>query len=271
MNKFYTKLLLLIALMGLINVTAQNVNVNIDLEQQRFLGEESNLDRAKYFNNHDAKEDPAAPTFYKDNNVGFGRQFWGPFAANGKGNFVTTPPTSDGIVRPVNRIIYTFSPVNIWSATFDPADATNTAIRYWVDEVGDGTGGRPEYWEPFNEPFIKASKFTDESGLTNEQVVTKMCEWFREMAIAVHNTPELAKMKVIGFSSAFPSYARRDFSETWQNHMKKFVDIAGADIDAISIHPYDGVNQVGQANGRSGSNSEAILDLIETYTAQKFR
>jgi len=208
--------------------------------------------------------------YFSNNNVGFGRQFWGPFAFFGKGNFVDTPPTSDGIVRPVNRIVYTFSPTNIWSANFDPADATNTAIRYWVDEVGPGTGGRPEYWEPFNEPFIKANRFTDESGLTNEQVVTKMCEWFREMARAVHNTPELARMKVIGFSSAFPSYARRDFSETWQNHMKKFIDIAGDDIDALSIHPYDGVNQVGQSNGRSGSNSEAILDLVETYTAQKF-
>ncbi|TXE11921.1 carbohydrate-binding protein [Seonamhaeicola algicola] len=251
-----------------VGVFSQNVNISIDLEKQRFLDGVSNLDRTKYFNNHDAKEDPDFPTFYKDNNVGFGRQFWGPFAFNGKGNFNNTPPTSDGIVRPVNRIIFTYNPTNIWSATYNPADAVNTAIKYWVDQVGNE--GRPEYWEPFNEPFIKASKFTEESGLTNEQVVTKMCEWFREMAKAVHNTPELARMKVIGFSSAFPSYARRDFSETWQNHMKKFIDIAGADIDAISVHPYDGVNQVGQANGRSGSNSEAILDLIESYTAQKF-
>ncbi|TYA91244.1 hypothetical protein, partial [Seonamhaeicola marinus] len=91
-----------------VGVFSQNVNISIDLEKQRFLDGVSNLDRTKYFNNHDAKEDPDFPTFYKDNNVGFGRQFWGPFAFNGKGNFNNTPPTSDGIVRPVNRIIFTY-------------------------------------------------------------------------------------------------------------------------------------------------------------------
>ncbi len=268
MKRILSNVILFILLTAPLVVASQNVNVSVDLQKQRFLDNVSNLDRTKYFNNHDAKEDPDFPTFYKDNNVGFGRQFWGPFAFFGKGNFTTTLPTSDGIVRPVSRIVATFNPTNIWSATYDPADATNTAIRYWVDETD--ASGRAEYWEPFNEPFIKANNFTDESGLTNEEVVTKMCEWFREMARAVHNTPELARMKVIGFGSAFPSYARRDFNETWKNHMKKFIDIAGADMDAISVHPYDGVNQVGQPNGRSGSNSEAILDLIESYTNQKF-
>ncbi len=267
MKRMLSKIVLFSALLMSLGLFSQNVNVSIDLQKQRFLGDESNLDRAKYFNVHNGSEEPKFPTFLKDNNVGFGRQFWDPFSALGKGNFPDTPASSDGILRPVRRFISTVNPKNVWSPEYDPVVAANAAVRYWVDQVD--TNGRPEYWEPFNEPFIKAKDF--EGGTyTNGEIVTLMSQWFKEMAIAVHNKPELANMKVIGFSSAFPSYARRDFSETWQNHMKKFIDIAGADIDALSVHPYDGVNQVGQANGRSGSNSEAILDLIESYTDQKF-
>jgi len=47
MKKFYKRLSLLISLIGFLGVNSQNVNVNIDLEQQRFLGEESNLDIVK--------------------------------------------------------------------------------------------------------------------------------------------------------------------------------------------------------------------------------
>jgi len=170
-------------------------------------------------------------------------------------------------VRPVSRFIATTNPKNSWKADSDPVTGGISATRYWMDVVD--TFNRPEYWEPFNEPFIKAPNFVNpQVAPTTQDVVRKMSIWFREMAKAVHNTPELANMKVIGFSSAFPSYARRDFRETWQNHMKLFIDIAGEEIDALSIHPYDGVNQIGQSNGRSGSNSEAILDLVESYTDQ---
>ncbi|WP_281989516.1 T9SS type A sorting domain-containing protein [Aquimarina aggregata] len=268
MNNLYPKLLLLTFLLVSYSIFAQTVNVSIDLEKQRFLGEESNLDRSKYFNLHNASEEPAFPTFLKDNNFGFGRRFFDPHSdrsfVNPIGNYPTTPATSDGIVRPVRRFIATSNPASSWTADSDPTTGAISAARYFVDVVD--TNNRPEYWEPFNEPFIKANNFINAAAPTGQDVVRKMSEWFRDMARGIHNTPELAKMKVIGFSSAFPSYARRDFSETWQNHMKLFIDVAGADIDALSVHPYDGVNQIGQSNGRSGSNSEAILDLLEAYT-----
>lgn len=52
--------------------------------------------------------------------------------------------------------------------------------------------------------------------------------------------------------------------------MKMFMDVAGANMDALSIHLYDGVNQIGQDTRRSGSNMEAVLDLIESYSFQKW-
>ncbi len=270
MNNFIIKFLTLLLILNVGNTFSQNVNVSVNLEKQRFLDNVSNLDRSKYFNMHNLGEEPAFPTFLRDNNFGFGRRFFDPHSdrsfVNPIGNYPSTPPSSDGIVRPVRRLIATSNPKNSWKSDSDPVTGAISAARYFVDIVDNQN--RPEYWEPFNEPFIKANNFIGPSAPTNQDVVRKMSEWFRDMAKGIHDTPELARMKVIGFSSAFPSYARRDFSETWQNHMKLFIDIAGAEIDALSVHPYDGVNQVGQSNGRSGSNSEAILDLLEAYTSE---
>ena len=52
--------------------------------------------------------------------------------------------------------------------------------------------------------------------------------------------------------------------------MKLFMDEAGQDMDVFSTHLYDGINQIGQDTKRSGSNMEAILDLIETYSYVKW-
>ncbi len=248
-------------------------SVTVDLSQQRFLGNTSDLNRSKFFNIHDKNFDAFTSTFFQTNNVGFGRRFFGPFAQYGLGNFPSTPATTDGIVRPVSRFVATANPKGIWRPGYNTTDASNAAIRYWIDEVV--TNDRPEYWEPFNEPFVKAfdSAFDNDivtgNPVSDSEVITRMSEWFRDMAQKVHSTTELSNMKVIGFSDAFPSFERNFFSN-WRDRAKKFIDIAGADMDALSVHPYDGINVTGEDSRRSGSNSEAILDLLETYTQQKF-
>ena len=52
--------------------------------------------------------------------------------------------------------------------------------------------------------------------------------------------------------------------------MKLFMDTAGDNMAAFSTHLYDGINVTGQDTKRSGSNSEAILDLIENYSFVKW-
>ncbi|MGM8362013.1 hypothetical protein ACSV4D_08875 [Flavobacterium sp. ARAG 55.4] len=52
--------------------------------------------------------------------------------------------------------------------------------------------------------------------------------------------------------------------------MKTFMDIAGESMDFFATHIYDGINVTGAFNYRSGSNSEAILDLIEAYSYIKW-
>jgi hypothetical protein len=73
----------------------------------------------------------------------------------------------------------------------------------------------------------------------------------------------------MGYGAAWPSFELKNF-KNWETNMGLFLDIAGDELDAISYHLYDGVNQVGQENKRSGSNNEAIMDLIETYSYQRW-
>jgi hypothetical protein len=79
----------------------------------------------------------------------------------------------------------------------------------------------------------------------------------------------LANIKVIGYAAAYPSFEKNNFS-IWNQNMKMFMDEAGANMDALSTHLYDGINQIGQDTKRSGSNMEAVLDLIESYSFQKW-
>ena len=53
--------------------------------------------------------------------------------------------------------------------------------------------------------------------------------------------------------------------------MKMFMDVAGEYMHGFSTHLYDGINVIGKETKRSGSNMEAILDLIESYSYEKWQ
>jgi len=73
------KIILILIFVGLsLQGTAQTIT--IDIEQQRFLGSVSSLDRSKYFNIHDLNGDEVSMPFLTENKVGSGRRFFGPFA-----------------------------------------------------------------------------------------------------------------------------------------------------------------------------------------------
>ena len=54
--------------------------------------------------------------------------------------------------------------------------------------------------------------------------------------------------------------------QLWKSRYKKFIDIAGRDIDFYTVHLYDGSGVNNKVGRRSGANSEAILDIIEAYS-----
>ena len=72
-----------------------------------------------------------------------------------------------------------------------------------------------------------------------------MTQFFKYVAQKIHAAPELDNMKVLGYSAAFLSFEKNDFS-IWNENMKMFMDEAGQDVDVFSTHIYDGINQIGQ-------------------------
>jgi len=210
---------------------APDAVVAIDMSTQRFVGEVSALDRSTFFNVHGSVGgDPQMQMFLDDYGVSTGRQFWDPLViAKNETGSVGTYPSSPGLN---NRAPI---PTSTMVATGHPGNAMryNTDLDALADWV-------VRYY-------------------SNQSVIPQI----------VHETPALDNMKVIGYSSAWPSMERWNFSH-WETRMKMFMDVAGADMDGFATHLYDGVNVTGQNNRRSGSNSEAILDLIETYSYSKW-
>ena len=124
---------------------------------------------------------------------------------------------------------------------------------------GFSDNDRPRYLEVFNEPFVHA----DDIGVN----VETMCEQHNVVAKRVKElTPDVL---VGGYAAAWVEVEDRNFVH-WNGWQKTFMDIAGANMDFWSYHIYDGVNVKGSPRNRTGSNSEAIMDLIDSYSHLKF-
>jgi hypothetical protein len=118
---------------------------------------------------------------------------------------------------------------------------------------------RPRYLEVFNEPFVKARKMgTTVEALSEQHNV--VAQRVREL------NPNVL---VGGYSAAWVEVESRNF-EHWNSRQKVFMDIAGENMDFFSYHIYDGVNVKGTPRVRTGSNSEALMDLVDTYSHIKF-
>ena len=242
---------------------------------KRYLGDTSALDRGKYFNLHSTGGNDVEYNFFADYNaINHGRGFWGPAAVavqqEGQVGVYPSPKSGPSDIRAVSRYIGTEHPYNIYQEGINATILSDWVVEYYKDYVGVNL--RPEFYEPMNEPFVHARDYYDEPDwdpVAEARVKLEMAQVFREIGSKIHATPELANMKVIGYAAAYPSFEKNDFA-LWASNMKMFMDEAGADMDAFSTHIYDGVNQIGQDTKRSGSNMEAILDLIESYSYEKW-
>ena len=268
-----------------INVKKVSMISKVDIfpKVKREIGGISTLDRSKYFNIHAGVND-VEPNFYTDYNVSqSGRQFYGPGGYNHNTDGTPTwagtetvgvypDPISGGNtdLREVRRYVATDHPYNVYDEGVDPIAFADWTVEYYKNFAT--TNSRPEYYEPMNEPFVNAKDYYDEPDwdeVAEARVKLEMAQFFKHVAQKIHAAPELDNMKILGYSAAFPSFEKTDFSN-WNQNMKMFMDEAGQDVDVFSTHIYDGVNQVGQDTRRSGSNMEAILDLIETYSYDKW-
>lgn len=144
-------------------------------------------------------------------------------------------------------------------------DTNEASAEFYANYLKDAFGGegenKPPYLEVINEPFVKAKKYG-----TTRQAISEF-----HVAVAKRVKELNPKMKVGGYTAAYPEYSvpKSNFGH-WKNNWKRFIDVAGKDMDFFSLHIYDGMARGGSENYfRSGANMEAMLDIIESYSKIK--
>lgn len=255
--------------------------VTAELRTQRSIGGVSELKRSRYFNLHSSydafeltPEDLDLLT--QELRVGFGRAFGSPFYFHQGGAPYPDRRTLEGMstathdyLKGVRQWPYLDRNVIITEhprVAFKPDGDFEAAAQFAADvfETRYPPDARPRYYEPMNEPFVHAKDF----GKNQDQIRRAMARWLGTIG-RVFDERGLDDVQVVGYASAWPSMELWDFRH-WRERMKMFLDVAGEHMDGIAVHLYDGTNVTGQDNRRSGSNAEAILDLIETYAAAKW-
>ncbi|WP_024481451.1 hypothetical protein [Cellulophaga baltica] len=260
---------------------AQNNEVFIDFTTQKYIGSESKLQREKYFAMHASYNDHefAADAAYLFDNLGieFGRTFGGPgpYATYKKGDLSIENAerlAKSNAQRFLNSPLYENYRTTDLIITNHPRDAFQLkkdyekAAAFNVAYLKNAYPEMPKYYEVMNEPFVHAKDYVKTYEETDE-VILEMSKFHKLVADKVH--AEIPNIMVGGYSAAWPEYDKNNFA-IWNTRMKVFMDTAGESMKFFATHIYDGRNVEGDFNYRSGSNSEAILDLIESYSYQKW-
>lgn len=138
-----------------------------------------------------------------------------------------------------------------------------------------GTGGttgvpRPKWIEVLNEPLWdpidqyvlwKTSDPLKPSVDKEKEILDNIFTFHREAAKEIHR--QQPGTKVGGFAEAFPDPESRNWFN-WETRWKRFIDIAGDEMDYYSFHLYD-FNEP-TVKFRKGGNLEAYMDLLSQYT-----
>ncbi|MEL6649803.1 MAG: T9SS type A sorting domain-containing protein [Bacteroidota bacterium] len=276
-----TKILLSLVTIWLLCLTSLSAQglISIDHKTQRFLGDVSSFDRSKYLNGHFVFNSPDSDfasfkSTYKIDSTYIGsRQFWSPMNKVNNGQIPNIQNQYDSI-RIVNkglvatgrasRLMYDGS---VDYSTVDVSAFSQQFATYIAQSYRDEWNPMQEYIEPFNEPMVHAKDYYpgNWNKAKNDSIITHMCLFHRDLGQAIHALPELANLKMMGYASAFPEFEQNNF-DFWRARYKKFIDIAGADVDVFSVHLYDGSGLNNSGGRRSGSNVEAIMDMVEAYS-----
>ncbi|AWB65264.1 carbohydrate-binding protein [Saccharobesus litoralis] len=272
-------------------IPADAVNVRVDINTLQYFDDSLTLDRQKFFNQHDSQFNAwlydVEDVDYMRNelNAGVGRQFWGPMST-AKALKQSYPSTETAKIEG-KKSIESFNNHKLRSTYSNRSVMTEhprTVVTDLNDNIVEGARwaadyfeyyytdeSRPLFFEPMNEPFVHAKDFVPGGwdAKKNFVMTQHMSDWFKEIGKEFDKRPALKDMYVMGFSSAWPSLELNDFNH-FKERQKMFMDRAGDYIDSFSFHLYDGVNVTGQSNRRSGSNAQAIIDIIETYSMVKW-
>ncbi|WNJ20430.1 T9SS type A sorting domain-containing protein [Pontibacter sp. G13] len=260
--------------------------VTIDHKTQRYIDGVSQLDRGKYINFHgffgNGSTDSDLVSFRNTYNVAStnvgSRRFWSPLNKVDDDAAGTIPSVTDKYngTRTVDGTVATgklnslMHDPNVDYSVTDISQRSLDVAAYIAQSFKDEWDDVPTFYEPLNEPMVHANEFYPQNANSTQTdiIITKICEFYRDMGSALHAVPELSNMQMIGYASAYPQFENNDF-DLFTRRYKKYIDIAGADMDGFSLHLYDGVGLNNSGGRRSGSNAEAIMDLVEAYSFEE--
>ena len=157
------------------------------------------------------------------------------------------------------------------SQTDTAAEPFGTATGHWMGQymskffrpAGSGENGqdKPPLVEVMNEPVYDLV-----DAAASPAPLDQIFEFHNAVAAEIRATNN--DVLIGGYTAAFPEFEQDDF-DRWRNRHKRFLDLAGANMDFVSIHLYDRamINRgAGVLNEyRKGSNVEATFDMLDHY------
>ena len=149
---------------------------------------------------------------------------------------------------------------------FADSAATAEFIAHFIRDYYGDSGGvhgepRPQYYEIMNEPVYEL--------VVNEQSAFTTADIFDYHNVVAERVRALnPDLKIGGFTAAYTNFETNDFQE-WETHWKLFMDMTGDNMDFFSFHLYDFPFE-GNQWLKTGSNVEAVFDMLEQYSMLKF-
>ncbi|MDZ8120535.1 hypothetical protein P9H32_18050 [Pontiella sp. NLcol2] len=141
------------------------------------------------------------------------------------------------------------------------ADFYEQYLTHFTGSGGTDGPPKPAMLEVVNEPFVHARE--------HNTTYAEISEFHNKVAERVKRLhPDLL---IGGYTAAHPGFEDHDFGH-WDKNWRQFIDIAGGNMDFFSLHLYDNpLKNKDPQNSiyRSGSNVEAILDMVEHYSFLK--
>ncbi len=136
--------------------------------------------------------------------------------------------------------------------------------HFFRQSAGQPGQPKPKYVEVMNEPLYELTTVAD-----NPIEPETIFEFHNTVADAIR--AENPDVLLGGYTAAFPDFEKDNF-QRWEERDKLFMDIAGENMDFISLHLYDFPIFPGGTGGslmqryRKGSNLEATFDMLNQYS-----
>jgi len=259
-------------------VTAQEATISLDLGIKKYIGKVNKLDRNKYF---------GLQSSYTNQELNDEADFlFGKIGTHPAKNFFGPEPSGNLQATSVNKIKGTLKALRkqiesnptytkygssdfiltqkVPFKVFNPSADFSSEASKMAEYVKTLFPKEPMYYELMDEPYENAYLFSGDPKLVKKQIANFYA------TVARVFKKELPEVKVGGFSSSRPLFELNNF-KNWEDSYKLFMDEAGKDIDFISSKLYDVLDKdSGTLNYTSGSNTDAILDLIDTYSYVKW-